>query len=166
MMIAGTGMAGVDKMMGGGRHMKIVCSMCGEAVNALSGECRYCGSEIDAPTGIPYKSVNVEKGWPTVEEARERTRQEIAQAKARGVKVLKIIHGYGSSGVGGKLKQALLATFSNLARGKHIAGFLKGEDFHEFNQAGRSIILQFPFLQSDADYGRKNEGVTLVAVAI
>ena len=40
----------------------------------------------------------VEAGLPTLDEARRLVIEEIKRAKREGVKVLKVIHGYGSSG--------------------------------------------------------------------
>ena len=42
-------------------------------------------------------------GMPTLEDARRLVIEEIRKAKREGAKVLKVIHGYGSSGTGGKL---------------------------------------------------------------
>jgi len=42
----------------------------------------------------------MEAGMPTVEDARRRLLEELRQAKQVGVRALKIIHGYGSSGKG------------------------------------------------------------------
>ena len=56
---------------------------------------------------------------PTVEQARARLIGELQIARKDGVKVIKFIHGYGSSGVGGDLRIALQATLRQMAdRGK------------------------------------------------
>src|SRR5208283_5209754 len=47
------------------------------------------------------KTLNIEAGMPTVEEARQILLAELKQAKQRGVAAVKIIHGYGSTGKGG-----------------------------------------------------------------
>lgn len=45
--------------------------------------------------------VNLEAGMPTVDMARTHLNMTLRSAKANRVKVLKLIHGYGSSGKGG-----------------------------------------------------------------
>jgi len=49
------------------------------------------------------RTYNVEAGLPILDEARRLAIEEIKRAKREGVKVLKVIHGYGSSGKGGTL---------------------------------------------------------------
>jgi len=49
------------------------------------------------------RTYNVEAGFPVLDEARRLVIEEIKRAKCDGVKVLKVIHGYGSSGKGGAL---------------------------------------------------------------
>ena len=48
------------------------------------------------------REVNMELGKPIVEKAIGRLTFEIHHSRKMGVSVLKIIHGYGSSGTGGK----------------------------------------------------------------
>ena len=53
------------------------------------------------------RTFNVEAGLPTLDEARRLVIEEIKQAKRAGARVLKVIHGYGSSGQGrGALRRA------------------------------------------------------------
>jgi DNA-nicking Smr family endonuclease len=49
------------------------------------------------------RTYNVEAGMPTLDEARRLVIEEIKRAKREKMKVLKVIHGYGSSGKGGAL---------------------------------------------------------------
>jgi hypothetical protein len=53
------------------------------------------------------RTYNVEAGLPTLDEARRMVAAEIKQAKREGGKVLKVIHGYGSTGKGGVLCDGL-----------------------------------------------------------
>lgn len=48
-------------------------------------------------------TVNLEAGLPSLDEARRRLLAELKAARQQGVRVLKVIHGYGSSGGGGTL---------------------------------------------------------------
>ena len=54
---------------------------------------------------------NVEAGLPILDEAGRLVIGEIKRAKREGVKVLKVIHGYGSSGKGGALCVGLQKSF-------------------------------------------------------
>jgi hypothetical protein len=52
---------------------------------------------------MAWATLNLEAGFPTVDEVRRRLVSEVQSAKARGVRVIKVIHGWGSSGEGGKM---------------------------------------------------------------
>ena len=51
--------------------------------------------------------VNIEQGMPTVNTAMKYVEQAFSRAKAYGYPVVKLIHGYGSSGTGGKIRTAV-----------------------------------------------------------
>ena len=57
------------------------------------------------------RTYNVETGLPILDEARRLVIGEIKRAKREGVKVLRVIHGYGSSGKGGTLCVGLRKSF-------------------------------------------------------
>ena len=48
-------------------------------------------------------TINLEEGMPTVAQAQTRLIGELGRSRAAGAKAVKLIHGYGSTGVGGKL---------------------------------------------------------------
>src|SRR5581483_554466 len=51
--------------------------------------------------------VNVEEGFPTRDQAIDKLQDALTRARKDGAVVLKIIHGYGSSGTGGILRYAV-----------------------------------------------------------
>ena len=99
---------------------------------------------------------------PTVEEARARLKAEIDRAKAEGTIVLKLIHGYGSSGFGGSLKPAIHSSLRRRQRDGVIRAFVPGEKWELFNDAAQQILQECPELSADQDLDRYNEGITLV----
>jgi hypothetical protein len=106
--------------------------------------------------------INLENGHPKVEAALTRLRLELATLRRIGVHTVKIIHGYGSSGVGGSIRQATRQLLcAQLNEGK-IKAFCPGEHFGPFENAGRSMVSLAPVLRQDADWGRQNDGVTIV----
>ena len=102
--------------------------------------------------------VNLEAGMPTVDVARTHLNMALRSAKANRVKVLKLIHGYGSSGRGGAIRADVLA---QLARKKR-AEFVRGEDFSPFDSRARAMVAVCPSLSRDVDYSRANHGITMV----
>ena len=75
------------------------------------------------------RTYNVEAGFPVLDEARRLVIEEIKKAKHEGVKVLKVIHGYGSSGKGGTLCVGLRRSFGLRKKEGVIKDFVAGEEF-------------------------------------
>jgi hypothetical protein len=108
------------------------------------------------------RTFNVEAGMPTLDEARRLVMAEIKRAKREGVKALKVIHGYGSSGKGGTLCVGLRKSFGLRKKEGVIKGFVIGEDFTIFNQTTLDLLEAVPELRGDSDLGATNEGVTVL----
>ena len=106
--------------------------------------------------------VYLEAGMPTVDMARTHLNMTLRSAKANRVKVLKLIHGYGSSGKGGAIRADVLAQLARKKRAGQIKEFVRGEDFSPFDSAARAIIAACPSLSRDIDYSRANHGITMV----
>ena len=51
--------------------------------------------------------INIEQGHPTVQQAMVKLQNGIYRARATGQPMAKIVHGYGTSGTGGAIKQAI-----------------------------------------------------------
>jgi hypothetical protein len=110
------------------------------------------------------RTINVETGLPTLDDARRTVIEEIRKAKREGVRVLKIIHGYGSSGKGGKLCIGLRKSFGLRKKEGVIKDFITGEDFSIFNDSTLALLQAVPELRNDLDLNTTNEGVTFLWV--
>jgi hypothetical protein len=108
------------------------------------------------------RTINLEADLPTLEEARRRVIDEIRKSSREGLRVLKIIHGYGSSGKGGKLCLGLRKSFALRKKEGVIKDFILGEEFSIFNQVVLSLLDAVPELRRDPDLNATNEGVTVV----
>ena len=108
--------------------------------------------------------INIKRDWPTVEVAQARLRDEIARAKRNGVKILKIIHGYGSTGKGGILRDELRDQLAAMQKTGSIKQVVYGENFGMFDRATADLTGKYPELLKDRDYNRSNQGVTLIAL--
>src|SRR5271165_804023 len=100
------------------------------------------------------KIVNLEDGLPSVEQARARLNTELNVARKGGVKILKIIHGYGSSGVGGDLRFGLQATLRQMADRQEIRACIYGENWRKADEQAWAVLKQFPKLKEDRDLGK------------
>jgi len=110
------------------------------------------------------RTFNVEAGLPTLDEARRLVIEEIKKAKRAGARVLKVIHGYGSSGKGGALCVGLRKSFALRKKERVIRDFIAGEDFSIFNDTVLALLEAVPELRGDPDLNSINEGVTVLWV--
>lgn len=108
--------------------------------------------------------INLEAGMPTVEQAQIRLLSEIRRARAERATAVKIIHGYGSSGVGGKLRTAMRGYLGQLRRSGKVGCFVAGEDWSVFHPEARELLSGCPELKRDRDLERANPGVTIALV--
>jgi hypothetical protein len=106
--------------------------------------------------------LTVKAGLPTAQEARARLNAEIDKAKRSGVVAMKVIHGYGSSGTGGTLKEAIRRSLQKRRKEGKIRAFVIGEKWTVFDEVARAILEECPELSNDRDLNGYNEGVTFV----
>ena len=108
------------------------------------------------------ETINIEQGHPTVQQAMVKLQNGIYRARATGKPVAKIIHGYGSSGTGGAIKQALGMELRKYIALGMIKSYCPGEDFGPFSAAGRDMSAKHPEVSKDRDWGLQNDGVTVI----
>ena len=107
-------------------------------------------------------TINLEEGMPTVAQAQTRLIGELGRSRAAGAKAVKLIHGYGSTGVGGKLRIGVRQFLSVKKRQNKIKAFVSGEEWDIFHEESRKLLEGCPDLAKDRDLGRGNPGITLV----
>jgi len=75
-----------------------------------------------------------------------------------------VIHGYGSSGVGGDIRIAVQRRLQELAEQGQIRGCIFGEGWSKSNEEAWRLLQTHAELKSDADLGRRNLGITIVSL--
>lgn len=79
------------------------CTICGNDIPESAGVCGFCGSRqsgggrVQGPKS-KVRTVNLESGRPTVERAMALLEAELTRPRGDGIRVVRIIHGWGSSG--------------------------------------------------------------------
>ena len=73
------------------------------------------------------EEINIEYGMPTVAEAMPLLTERLRSLKKSGVKAVKIIHGYGSTGKGGRLRKATIKLLEESKTNGLIKEFVIGE---------------------------------------
>ena len=108
--------------------------------------------------------VNLEQGRPTVDTAIKYLEHALSRAKAYGYPAIKLIHGYGSSGSGGKIKTAVHRELNRYKNAGKIREFAAGENFSPFDSATQRIITICYDITRDSDYFKTNQGITIVLI--
>ena len=106
--------------------------------------------------------VNLELGRPSADEALRRLEHELAAKRHLRAKAMKIIHGYGSSGKGGRIRPASRKYLRAAQEQGRIYAVLPGERLTIFDEEARRLMARCPALRDDCDRERYNCGVTFV----
>jgi uncharacterized Fe-S center protein len=112
--------------------------------------------------GERIRTRNIKSDMPTRLEARERLNAAIRDARQDGVVVLKIIHGHGSSGVGGAVKCEVLKSLRRRRKEGRITAFLGAESVLDCCEEAGALLEKCPEAGRDPDWLRANPGVTFI----
>jgi adenosylmethionine-8-amino-7-oxononanoate aminotransferase len=112
--------------------------------------------------GRAIKIVNLKSDMPSVREALQRLDRELAVAQQEKAKLLKLVHGYGSTGAGGEIRIAAQKRLLDMAQSGQIRGCIFGENWSKSDDVAWKLLQQNPGLKSDSDLGRRNRGITIV----
>ena len=107
-------------------------------------------------------STDQELGKPTVNAAIKRLTFELHHSRSLGCAALKIIHGYGSSGTGGRIRVEARSYLARLKGRGEIRDVIYGEDFSIFNPAVLEAFRRCDGLRKDPDRERHNNGITII----
>ena len=139
------------------------CPRCG---NPGAGErCRHCGEIFaaeDPPREFRYRQINIKEGQPFVDAALRRLSGGLEAARAQGVRVLSVVHGYGASGKGGAIRDECRKSLDVLRTNGQIADFIRGEDLGRCRPRGKNLLRRFPQLDNYRDCQVGNPGITVV----
>lgn len=108
------------------------------------------------------RTLNLEAGLPSIDEARRRLLAEMETARKDGIRLLKVVHGWGSSGQGGKLGPAIRKSLRLRIKEGNASSLVPGERFSSDTLEGRALVERYPALRRDRDFNRANPGITIV----
>jgi hypothetical protein len=111
---------------------------------------------------LQIKSVNLKPDRPSVHEALQRLDREISLARQQKHALLKVIHGYGSTGAGGDIRLAVQRRLQELAEAGQIRGCIFGEDWAKSNDQTWRLLQAQPELKADPNLGKGNQGITII----
>ena len=99
---------------------------------------------------------------PLVREALQRLERELALARQQKATLLKVVHGYGSTGAGGDIRIAVQKRLLEMTQNGRIRGCIFGETWSKSDEQTWTLLQARPELKNDPDLGRRNQGVTIV----
>lgn len=116
-------------------------------MRALFDQCPHCSS-----TALPILSsdtieLNIKQDGPFVDEALERLTEYLRKSFEVGIKAIVLIHGYGSSGEGGRIKWAIHDALENNRYSDRVDEYYFGEDVAYGSEAYHALHKRCPGLK-------------------
>jgi DNA-nicking Smr family endonuclease len=129
----------------------------------MLGECRQCGSE-ELP--IPRSDImvlNLKFDGPSAEEALDRLTIALRRASEVGIKAMILIHGYGASGEGGRIKWAVHDALENNYFSDRVDEYHFGEQTAFGSEAYHALLRRRPGLKAYLKHFKEgNAGMTVL----
>ena len=113
---------------------------------------------------LDVRQVDLEWGMPPVDQALKQMTFELRRSRGLGYGAVKLIHGYGSSGKGGRIRVEARALLRRMAARGEVRAVIFGEEFSIFNAPTRQALERCPPLRGDSDLERHNNGITIVLI--
>ena len=142
------------------------CTECGNPIDDSKMVCPFCnrhqtGAFASKVKKHMYVTINLEQGRPFVEEAVRKLERAINAARG-SAKVVRIIHGWGSTGTGGKIKTDVHHRMESLRCTGKVKQFVPGENYSETTNAGRDLLRRFSDLKKTLQSDRANPGISFI----
>jgi hypothetical protein len=110
------------------------------------------------------READIKYDMPPSDVAIKRVTYNLRVAKQLGAGAVKFIHGYGSTGRGGKIRTEVRRYLADKKRRGQIRDFVAGEDFSIFDESTRRAFALCDDLRRDRDLERHNNGVTFAVL--
>jgi hypothetical protein len=142
--------------------LTFACLACGNT-RSMSAFCQHCGS-ADLPLALQDTFVlNLKRDGPSADEALERLTQALRRANEVGIKVMIVIHGYGSSGEGGRIKRALQDALNGNYFADRVDEYFFGEHIPYGSPQYQALLKRRPSLKRHLKYFKEgNAGMTVL----
>src|SRR5580765_4721406 len=112
----------------------------------------------------PIKIIDLEEDMPKMEQARLRMQHQLQIARQQRYAAVKLIHGYGSSGICGSLRIELQKELRRQMGTAEIKCFVAGEDWRISDEKTWELLKRYPEWKKDSDLGRNNKGISIVVL--
>jgi hypothetical protein len=116
-------------------------------MRALFNQCPHCGSDNFPILSSDTIELNIKQDGPYVEEALERLTDYLRKSLEIGIKAIVLIHGYGSSGEGGRIKWAIHEALESNRYTDRVDEYHFGEDVAFGSEAYHALLKRRPGLK-------------------
>jgi hypothetical protein len=116
-------------------------------VRALFDQCPHCSSIALPILRSDTIELNIKQDGPYVDEALERLTEYLRKSLEVGIKAIVLIHGYGSSGEGGRIKWAIHDALENNRYSDRVDEYYFGEDVAYGSEAYHALHKRRPGLK-------------------
>lgn len=141
------------------------CSDCGNP-RQLMGDCQHCGTRAIPILLGDTIELNLKRGGPSAEEALDRLTHHLRRASEVGVKVILLIHGYGSSGEGGRIKWVVHDALENNYFSDRVDEHYFGEDVAYGGEPYHALLRRRPSLKTHLKLFKEgNAGMTVLLLS-
>lgn len=113
----------------------------------LFDQCPHCGSDTLPILDLDTIELNIKQDGPYVDEALDRLTEYLRKSLDLGVKAIVLIHGYGSSGQGGRIKWAIHDALDNNRYSDRVTEYHFGEDVPYGSEAYHALLKRRPGLK-------------------
>ena len=141
------------------------CILCGNEIDEMCIECPYCHSKknkINNSKKSKVETYDLEKGMPPTHQALDELEIAIKKHINSNVNLIRVIHGWGSSGKGGKIREAVIKRLRSKKRNGTIKYYLNGEMFSKYMDDTQNLLMLYPKLRSFLETDSNNKGITFI----
>jgi hypothetical protein len=132
-------------------------------VRPLFEECPHCGSQNIPVLNSDTVEINIKQGSPLVEDALGQLTDHLRKSMDLGIKAIVLIHGYGSSGEGGRIKWAVHEALENNQYADRVEEYFFGEQVPFGSEPYRALLKRRPGLKSYLQrFKEGNAGMTVL----
>jgi hypothetical protein len=129
----------------------------------MQGECRQCGSDVLPVAMSDILTLNLKHDSPSAEEALDRLTISLRRASELGIKAIILIHGYGASGEGGRIKWAVHDALESNYFSDRVDEYYFGEYTAFGSEAYHTLLRRRPSLKSYLKHFKEgNAGMTVL----
>lgn len=110
---------------------------------------------------MDFETINIKEYNQSEFQAIKELEIFLVACKKSGTKAIKIIHGYGSHGVGGVISKAVLNYARNLVKKNIIQFYITGNEWNLAHEKALQIIYACKDCYNDCDLNKSNPGITI-----